>query len=310
MPQQFALSIVICTYDRYPLLNDTVQSVLASASFDPAQCELLVVDNTPTHKRQPITADDRVKVVTCDEVGLSAARNMGITESKADVIVFLDDDALVSDQWCQRITDAFANDAVVAMGGRVVPKFSVEQLPPWFGRKLAEYLSCIDWGDGARFLRRGEWIVGANMAVRREVFARIGLFNTSLGRKGAASLLSNEEIALLEAIGLESVYYDPEAWIYHVIPNDRLELTWFRKRAYWQAISDFLAGSSHITAAAAERRFREIVVSTEAQHRGIDMFAFPPTTYEQFLLQLEAIYLNAIMMCSGISYGQRNSPNA
>ena len=128
------------------------------------------------------------------------------------------------------------------MGGRVDPLYAGDELPAWYDERLASYLSCIDWSVTPRFLREGEWVVGANIVFRRSVFDTYGMFDVNLGRRGAASLLSNEETALLARLGIHRVFYDPAARVQHVIPVERLTRRWFRRRVYWQAISDLVAG--------------------------------------------------------------------
>jgi glycosyltransferase involved in cell wall biosynthesis len=161
----YDISVVICTYDRYELLDRALAVLCDSPGFATTSCEILVVENTPSGRRQPIVVPDKdnIRIMTCEQTGLSHARNFGIQNTKAEIIAFLDDDALVCDNWCVEIERAFAEHPDAnAVGGKVVPLFSVEQLPLWFDEKLSGYLSCIDWGAKARFLRAGEWIVGAN----------------------------------------------------------------------------------------------------------------------------------------------------
>jgi glycosyltransferase involved in cell wall biosynthesis len=296
------LSVIICSYNRYDSLQETLQWLLDRSDFNDSRHELVIVENTPAKMRQPIHVPEgrNIRLGICEETGLSHARNYGITHSTGSIVAFLDDDALVCPNWHAAIEDAFdSNPEAPIVGGRVVPHYR-GLTPAWYDDKLSGYLSCIDWGPGTRHLRAGEWIVGANMAFRREVFDQAGLFNTSLGRKGSASLLSNEEIALLEAVGIHRIVYAPKMEVEHVIPADRLTLKWFRRRVYWQAVSDMVSGSVHSDDASAIREYRETVMQFPAEHRNLSSFSFEPVNFAQFSLQLRAIYLAAIIMGGGL----------
>jgi GT2 family glycosyltransferase len=294
------LSVVICSYNRYGLLAESVRAVEESISFDRRTMELIVVENTPPAMRRRMTFDKRTRVVVCDEPGLSNARNMGIDAAVGDIVAFLDDDAFVSANWCAAAVSAFRDHPkAAACGGRTLPRFSSDRRPKWYHEALAHYLSCIDWGDTAQPLAPGQWIVGANMAFRRAIFAEVGRFDPALGRKGEASLLSNEEIALLRRIGRDRVYYVPGMVVEHLVPGERLSLEWFRKRVFWQAVSDVLAGETYKTPREAAADLYDIVARAPAEYRGHRLISFDPADAEQFKDQLSAVYLQAMLMAQG-----------
>jgi len=301
MVEAIALSIVVCTYDRYDALQQALETLLDYSDFRDTSCELVVVENTPIERREMIEVPDlpNVRVVVCDEVGLSAARNCGITSTSGSIVAFLDDDALVGAEWCAKLLAAFDEPDVLAVGGKVIPEYPFETMPSWYNDKLAEYLSCLDWGSRARRLNPGEWIVGANCAFRRSVFDTFGLFSTDLGRKGAASLLSNEEIALIRKIGEQQVLYSPEVVVRHLIPAKRLTPKWFRSRVYWQAVSDMVAESTHVSAAEARKEYGELISRFEADRRNLNALFYTPDNYGQFALQLRAVYLAALVFGDG-----------
>ena len=294
------LSIVICTYRRYGALERAVAGVLADSTYNPADMELIVVDNSPEPERQSFKLAEQAHVVPCNNVGLSNARNQGISSARGDIIAFIDDDAIVRDTWCAAVLNAFRRlPGAEACGGRTVPLYSSPSRPVWYYEELASYLSCIDWGPRARPIGRGEWIVGANMAFRKRVFSAALLFDPSLGRKGVASLLSNEEVALFDRIGRAKVYYVPEMCVEHMIPDDRLTLEWFRKRVFWQAVSDSLSDSIHESPARAWSELFEIVSRAPAEIRGHRLFSYQPDSPKAFKDQLRALYLHSILLAGG-----------
>ena len=293
------LSIVICTYDRYDRLDEAVATLLADPSLEAGPHEVLVVDNTPTSKRRPIEleAPGLLRIETCDTLGLSHARNHGIAATTGGIVCFLDDDAYVRPGWCAAVERAFAEqpDAQV-VGGKVLPRYDAPDRPGWYDDRLSGYLSCVDWGKSGRFLKAGEWIVGANMAWRRAVFDRMGGFNTALGRRGSATLISNDETELLDRVGLAHVWYEPAMLAEHLVAVERMTLGFFRQRVYWQAVSDMIAGAAQTEPGALRAEFADIIVRLPPEARNMRAFTFEPADREQFGLQLRAIYVSALMM--------------
>jgi glycosyltransferase involved in cell wall biosynthesis len=299
------LSVIICTYDRYPVLQEALETLITKGRPALGRHEVIVVDNTPAAKRRPIPnpMPDVIRVVTCNTTGLSHARNTGIQTSTSPVIAFLDDDAFVTEGWCDAVTDTFRTHPKVRVaGGRVLPRYDSPELPHWYdAKRLSGYLSCVDWGAAGRFLRRGEWIVGANMAWRRDVFDEFGTFKTELGRKGAASLLSNDEIDLLERIGIENIWYEPAFTVEHLVAVERMTLPFFRRRVFWQAVSDMVAGIAETDPDRLRAEYADTVLRLPAEHRNLSALNFDPADADQFCLQLRAIYSAALMMGQGIA---------
>ena len=89
------VSVIIPTYNRWPMIAEAVQSVLAQ-TFD--AFELIVVDdgsadNTP---RLLSSCDSRLKIFSKPHAGVAAARNAGVAISLGKYIAFLDSDDLWS----------------------------------------------------------------------------------------------------------------------------------------------------------------------------------------------------------------------
>lgn len=240
------LSVVVCTYDRYGLLDQAIASLLRQ---DVADIEIIIVDNSPDQKR---AQDHGLRYAGCDRVtyvleprpGLSRARNIGIARARGSIVAFIDDDATADPGWAKAIIDTFETfpGNVAAVGGIVAPRWTAVR-PEWLTDKLMRYLSIVERGTELRELQRGEWLAGCNIAFRRSVLQAIGGFSEALGRSGAVSLLSNEETQVVDLITASGgiVVYDPRARVEHTIDASRLDELWFCRRAAWQAVSDFLS---------------------------------------------------------------------
>jgi GT2 family glycosyltransferase len=74
--------------------------------------------------------------------------------------------------------------------------------------------------------------------MRRSVFDLIGKFDTSLGRTGK-QLIGGEESDLFERIEAAGMacYYVPRAVMYHIIPESKLTIDYFRRLAFNTGLS-------------------------------------------------------------------------
>jgi len=87
------VSVVIPTYNRFPRVKDAVESVLNQTYRD---FELLVVDDGSTDGTGEVLRafGEKVKYVSQDNRGVSAARNLGLRISGGKYLAFLDSDDL------------------------------------------------------------------------------------------------------------------------------------------------------------------------------------------------------------------------
>ena len=296
------LSIVVATFRRYDVLPEAIDSILAQSKLSREDLEIIVVDNTPADERQGVrNADQCDYFLTEDISGLSRARNIGIQASNAELIAFLDDDAIASPTWAFEAIELMkANPNWEVIGGRIIAQYPNNKKPFWIDAKLEEFLSCLDWQvNEPTSILDGVWIAGANMVFRRRVFERGIGFDERLGRKGSSSLLSNDETYLFETIGKKYIYYVPGMTVHHVIPASRLEPQWFRKRIFWQAVSDIIAGSTWLSSSDAYRQFSDDILHVPAEYRSYRAMEFEPTSSEDMNRQLRLIYSQVMIMMHG-----------
>ena len=246
---EVALSAVICTYNRYDLLPEAVES-LVEQDVPAGSLEIIVVDNSPDQAAaerfgQRYAGLSNLTYLVEPKPGLSNARNMGTAAAVGRIVAFIDDDARARPSWAKELLHAHAafDGRAGIVGGPIVPRWT-DQKPAWMGKPLLGYLSLVDLGHELRELSQGEWLAGCNISFDRASLIAAGGFSTRLGRVGSRStLLSNDEIEASERVrGLGKLaIYAPKAVVEHVIPPERLTQNWFRRRAAWQAVSDLLS---------------------------------------------------------------------
>ncbi len=154
-------------------------------------------DDDATEQALAVYAGDRrFRYVRTSSRGASAARNVGVEQSKAPIIAFTDDDCRVSTDWLRQISALFEQDPEAAL---VFGKVSIpEELK---GKGFA-----ADFEPHQRaYLHKlppahVPWGIGANMSARRSLFERLGTFDPLLGpgspfRAGEESDLAIRAIA-------------------------------------------------------------------------------------------------------------------
>lgn len=230
-----AITAVVCTYGEAPHLPRSLVSLAEQEIPKGLTLEILCVDNNPAPcAALPEPLASRVRVIHEPVAGLSRARNAAVAHAQGDTIAFLDDDAVARPGWATALACAFETTHAWCVGGRVLPEWPDEE-PLWLHSKLRYLLGLLDLSNEIRLLHGPVFPCGANMAVRRFAFDRVGLFCESLGRR-PGSLLSGEEIDLfrraLRAGG--TVAYAPDATVHHIVPSSRLSPEFLRRRAWWE----------------------------------------------------------------------------
>ncbi|MGI0490252.1 glycosyltransferase family 2 protein [Alkalinema pantanalense CENA528] len=237
------ISAIICTHNRDRYLGKAIESLLQQTC---AAFELIVVDNASTdHTRSVVEgyiADPRIQYVYEPRVGLSIARNTGAQVAQAEILAYLDDDAIASPEWLQILVDAYAEDPKLAIaGGKVTLLWTDGLTPPsWLSAGLAGNLGAYDLGDRVVEIQTpGLTPRGLNYSLRRGFLDQVGGFDLNLGRVGK-NLLSNEELHMTN-LALQTgwrVAYLPTAIVAHHVAPERVQRRWFLERGWWQGISE------------------------------------------------------------------------
>jgi GT2 family glycosyltransferase len=208
------VSVVVSTKDRPDHVVDCVRCVLANRNAD---FDLVVVDQSETavmdRARTAVGDDPRLRWITTGTRGLSASRNIGVSATAAPVIAFTDDDCRVPSDWIARLQAAFDGheDRAIVFGAVVLPpddraKGYAAEFGPTATTEYQHVLPDLE----------SQWGVGANMAIRRTVLERIGVFDLMLG--AGAPFCSAEEIDLtIRALAAGfKVIHTPEVSVVHL----------------------------------------------------------------------------------------------
>jgi glucosyl-dolichyl phosphate glucuronosyltransferase len=230
------ISVIIATFNRAALLVETLDALVRQEP-PPGGFEVVVADNGPTDGTPDVARDAAARLpvvyLRVETPGKSFAVNAAIQRARGDLLVFTDDDVLVSPGWLAAWVRAFDETGADFGAGRVLPRWETPP-PAWMSPALYGVLALPDSGTvrlvGEQLPQHGVMTIGANMAVRRASLERVGGWRTDLGKlRGTLRTGEDHEFYLrLVAAGCRGVY-EPGAVVRHFVPASRLQRSYFRE---------------------------------------------------------------------------------
>jgi glycosyltransferase involved in cell wall biosynthesis len=254
------VSVVIATRNRELLLAGALEG-LARQTWPADRMEVVIADNGSTDGTRAVvdvalaTGSLAIRYLNVTTPGKSHAVNAALKEARGDIIALTDDDVVPDARWIEQLVSAFEASDVDFVAGRITPRW--ESPPPsWLSPALYGVLAIPDNGDASRRIddaNRDVMPIGANMAIRSEVVARIGGFRVDLGKlDGTLRTGEDHEFFLrMLAAGFKGVYC-PSAVVSHLAPQSRLTPQYFVRWMYQNGQDVARLDVAHPTAA---RRF-------------------------------------------------------
>jgi glycosyltransferase involved in cell wall biosynthesis len=242
------ISVIIPTYGREEPLRNTLEDLLKQ---DYPAFEILVVDQTPTHKPETqayleqLARDGKIHWFRLNWASLPGARNYGVRRASGDIILFIDDDIQMPVECLNAHARNYQHPEIGAVAGRVFdrmkmtekggggewessqskipnPKSQIEQ--SLFSTYKIEDLppEAMDAGIGWYYIdlvhtvkpQRVLSARGCNMSFRREIFTKHGLLFDERFR-GSAVREESDFCLRLRRTGYQ-IWYDPEAYLVHL----------------------------------------------------------------------------------------------
>lgn len=245
------VSVIIPTCNRVGSLQHALSSVLTQ-TLSINSFEVVVVVNGSTDYTPQVIPDAQkrtagVRFYYEPYPGLHRGRHAGAQQAQSDLLVYVDDDIIAAPGWLQAIVEAFQDPVVNLVGGRSRPEYEAEP-PDWLeafwthtpdGRHFCGYLSLVDFGEIPCEMDPN-YIWGLNFAIRKQTLEMLGGFHPDGVPWELRRYRGDGESAVTrkaKAQGLKAIYR-PDALVYHRVPQSRLTVEYFERRAYLQGISD------------------------------------------------------------------------
>src|SRR5262245_18321778 len=163
------MSVVICAYNAERTMQACLESLRALRY--PSYEIIVVNDGSPDHTLEIAQQFPQARIISQENKGLSAARNVGIEAATGDIVAFTDSDCVVDPDWLTYLAYTFREGGYVAVGG--------PNLPPPEESRTAACVAASPGGPTHVLLNDevAEHIPGCNMAFRKDVLQAIGGFD-------------------------------------------------------------------------------------------------------------------------------------
>ncbi len=187
MGLELETTVIICTWNRAKLLEQTLAALAAMRLSRQVRWELLVVNNNSTDATERVIQEFRDRLpLRClfePRPGKAHAANLALQHARGQLLVWTDDDVLPEPDWLGRYLEASARWAGCAIfGGPIQPDFEGRP-PPWLKAVLPYVPTAYgvrECGEPPMPLRPHYVPYGANYAVRAAVQKQFP-FDPSLG---------------------------------------------------------------------------------------------------------------------------------
>ncbi len=182
------ISVIVCTYNRAKRLSSCLDSIEKAISHSAlSDIEVIVVDNASTDNTQEVlnswkdSSGLAVKVVFEPVQGVNAARNCGFRASLGDLIIYIDDDCVLEENYISKTLEYYAADNVPIMRFGAVHLGDTEDWPI----TVKTYPKSQIWDKNDKntpYLRTGD-IIGCSMIFPRQIIEKIGEFDELFSTK-------------------------------------------------------------------------------------------------------------------------------
>ena len=260
------LTILLCTYNRAKLLKPLLENLIKQieavrASLALAQnkainnIEILFIDNNSNDETKEIGLEysKKCNFLTYEfeeRQGLAKARNKGIKLAKGKIIVFIDDDIILNENWLSEILKSLETYPYKAFGGKVIPLWEKEK-PSYINFNGYFSLSqkifpAHDNGDIEKLYpisKEETNPIGANMWIFKELFEKYGGFREDLGRVGYGGIpCEDTEFCSRLLKNNEKIFYYPRATVFHTVSSYRMSKEFIKSWHYRNGISTVRKG--------------------------------------------------------------------
>lgn len=195
------ISVIICTHNPDLKRLQRVFIALNKQTMSKDRWECIVIDNCsdpPLSDRVDGAWHPKFRYVREVRLGLTHARLRGIDESKAEYLVFVDDDCLLDTQYLSEVVELFRTHSFLGCVGGYGRAEYEEEPPPWMNKTLRSYhLDMYPNESGhslqyARIRSKQSSVrpIGAGLAIRR-----------SLGASYANSIKENPSACTFDRTG-------------------------------------------------------------------------------------------------------------
>lgn len=211
------LSVIIPAFNRPTELVDCINTLGATGVLDN---ELIVGDdNSPDFDLRKFIAPQFIQR-NPQNLGFAGNVNTAAKRATRDILAIVNQDVTATPErshgWDAALLNAFADPQVGIVGARLLfPNGAIQSAGGLFDATGTPYHRCIGYSnpdyEEVATPREVDWVTGAALAIRRDLFERVGGFDTSYVR----GYFEDVDLAMkVRALGYR-VMYEPRCTLYH-----------------------------------------------------------------------------------------------
>ena len=225
-------TIIVATRNRAAYLGALLQDLGAqeTAGFT---YDVMVVDNGSTDETRAVVQRQQrsfpVPLLNLYEgrPGKPWALNAGMQQARGRFFAFTDDDMQVTPGWLKGLWACFRATGADAIIGRILPRWMNDR-PAWLTDDVfwaSGAMGCVDYGPkrlNSHEKKNVLW-AGGNMAIRREVYERMGGYDLRMTRGQDTEYYRRAVEHRFKTV------YEPDAVTFHKIPPERTTKQYFQQ---------------------------------------------------------------------------------
>jgi O-antigen biosynthesis protein len=178
------LSVVIPAFNH---LSDVMTCLNSLQAMQAANVEYLVQDDCSNEYIGTAVIPNALVQRNKQNIGFGANVNAGAQRAAGDIIMTINQDVFavrnLSENWDSAILRAFEDESVGIVGARLLfPDGRIQSAGGLFDARGTPYHRCFLWRNrGYHEISTAQevsWVTGAALAIRRELFERVGGFDT------------------------------------------------------------------------------------------------------------------------------------
>jgi GT2 family glycosyltransferase len=230
-------SIIVATYDRVDSLSRLLAGIRRHFGASNIEHEVIVANNARSDAMaRAIDAavgefqrgqGSAIRLIREPLAGKCRAQNAAVRAARGRILAFFDDDVEVTPKWLEIAAEFFRREPFDVMQGPILVPPELEHDPKFL--QAQRRFRTINFVQYSPKLKDIKTLTGANMAVRRELLAKVGGFNEELG-PGRSGISEDVEFAQRVLRSGGRIGYEHRAAVYHEVDWSRLTEEFFRMR--------------------------------------------------------------------------------
>lgn len=168
------VSLVIPVYNGEFTISDVLRCIL-KLNYPKEKLEVIVVDDGSADETARIVKEHPVRLIEKEHSGYPSTMNTGARAAKGEVVVIIDSDIYLEEDWLKTIIEEFTDMKVGIASGYIATKPTADFWARVVGFESEDRYDRMN----SKYV---DFITSCCTAYRREVFKEVGFFNEALRR--------------------------------------------------------------------------------------------------------------------------------